>query len=199
MYIVEAVWKTTSSAPFAAVANERGQRLDVVALHHLRRLAPRHLDRVVGAARGAPSGRPRIEGAEQPGAGVGGHVDGAQVDAAPPRHRHLARRGAARRGSGMRSSPRELEVARSPRAPRVREAVAVPDRRFRPADAPSSSRSSGQPSPHRQERRQQRPRTLHLVRLHVLLDHPAWSRNSQGAARARRRRRPAAPRRASTR
>ena len=78
---------------------------------------------------------------------------------------------------------RPARGCRFPTRPSSSGSGSGPRRRIRPADGPSSSRSSGRASATREERRQERPGALHLVRLHLLLGRePAQELGVRGRA-----------------
>ena len=168
--LVEAVWKTTSCSPARRSREQRRERLDIVALLQLRRIVAHDVDRaaqpveparLVGPDERLQQTRAVLGRRRRPGSGR-------CRAGAPPRP--AAR--AASAGGGSRSSPVSSSAPVAPRARRVAVAVAIPEQ-VEPGRRPELEQVERPSVGHRQKRRQERPRALHLVRLHLLLARPA--------------------------
>ena len=109
------------------------------------------------------------EGLQEPRALLGRHVDGIQVDAAAPRDRDLPFEELGRRRQPVVAG--ELERAVAPRAGQVAVAVAVPQQ-VEPGRRAELEQVERPPVGDGEERRQEAPRALDLVRLDVLLGRP---------------------------
>ena len=171
--IVEAVWKTTSWAPSNAIAQKR-ELGDIVAADELRRVAPCNFDRPLETIEALRLIGPD-ERLQHPRTLICRHVDRAQIDAAPPHHLDGALE--QRRGRRQTVIAAKLELAAPPRARRVPVRVPVPEQ-VEPGRRAELEQVDRPAVDKREERRQERPGALHLVRLHFLLRAPAAQEDS---------------------